>query len=110
LLGSLRQPDLKRRRCDKNSPSALPKFDKESGDVGEHCLSPEGELRSRPIASSNFGSAEGAARTGPPSLGYFSWRRKKSDQPPGCPRQTKHSAQVQHCQVTFGNPTCVIIS
>jgi hypothetical protein len=65
---------------------------KESGDVGEHCLSPEGELRSRPIPSLNFGNPEGAARTGPLSLGYFSWRLKKSDQPPGCPRQTRHSA------------------
>jgi hypothetical protein len=81
---------------------------KQSGEVGEHCLSPQGELRSRPIASSNFGNPEGAARQGPPSLGYFSWRLKKSDQPPGCPRQIKHSDQVQHRQVVFGNLTLVI--
>jgi hypothetical protein len=67
-------------------------FMKQSREVGKHCLSPQGELRSRPIASSNFGNPAGAAQQGPPSLGHFSWRSKNSDQPPGCPRQIKHSA------------------
>ena len=34
------------------------------------------------------GRPEGPANRGPPSLGYLSWRSKKGDQPPGCPRRT----------------------
>ena len=32
---------------------------------------------------------------GSPSLGYFSWRDKKSNQPPGCPRLCKHQRAAQ---------------
>ncbi|MEO8009795.1 MAG: hypothetical protein ABI728_14925, partial [Betaproteobacteria bacterium] len=46
------------------------------------------ELRSRPIEAGSTGAPpdKGARHQGRPSFGYFSWPRKKSDQPPGCPR------------------------
>jgi hypothetical protein len=47
------------------------------------------EFRSRLIEAGSAGLPReyGARHQGRPSFGYFSWPRKKSDQPPGCPRQ-----------------------
>ena len=47
----------------------------------------EAEFRSPPGVASSAGKPEGPANLGPPSLGYFSWRRKKSDRLPGRPRR-----------------------
>ncbi len=57
------------------------------GAVGEHCLSAQRELRSRPAWRAAQGTPEGGCGWGSPSLGYLSWRSKKGNQPPGCPRQ-----------------------
>ena len=51
------------------------------------------ELRSRHIEAGSTGTPpdQGARIQGRPSLGYLSWPRKKSDQPPGCPRLRRFS-------------------
>ena len=60
------------------------------GEVGGQVLWPsQVELRSRPIEAGSTGipRERGARLQGRPSFGYFSWPRKKNNQPPGCPRQ-----------------------
>ncbi len=52
------------------------------------CASPSTshEFRSRPVLASSAEQPEGPTTLGSPSFGYFSWRSKKSDLPPGNPR------------------------
>ena len=55
---------------------------------GTFCVPCQVEFRSRLIEAGSTGAPRerGARLQGRPSFGYFSWPRKKSDQPPGCPR------------------------
>ena len=75
------------------------------GDVGEHCLSAQGEFRSRPASASSAGHPEGAV-DGVAFFGYLSWRSKKGDQPPGCPRQSNTRAKrtKPNYKLTTPNP------
>jgi hypothetical protein len=57
----------------------------------------EAEFRSRPACRVSQGSPLGPDRLGRPSLGYFSWPRKRSDQPPGCPRQRATARSCAPC-------------
>jgi hypothetical protein len=65
--------------CDK-IPFA-PRFD-EGIEIGEHCLSPQGELRSRRLLHQPQGTPQGQRE----QAAFFGLHlAAKSDQPPGCP-------------------------
>jgi hypothetical protein len=71
------------------SPQPEPRFRGEAGGSRRVCLSPKGELRSRPALPRNLGVSTDAGR---PSFGYFSWPRKKSNALPGAPGQLRHNS------------------
>jgi hypothetical protein len=56
------------------------------------CLS-EASSFGRSECTLNFGNPKGGV-VGTPSFGYFSWQDKKSDLPPGNPRQISHTTRV----------------
>ncbi len=64
-------------------------FRTRSGEVGEHCLSPQGELRSRPNGFGKIGHPKGD-EAGRAFFGYFLCTSKESNAPARGPRPTTH--------------------
>lgn len=58
-----------------------------SAEVGEHCLSPKGELRSRPNGVGKIGHSKGG-EAGRTFFGSFLCTRKERNWPPGHSRPT----------------------
>ena len=89
LLGGSQGED-KPRGC--TVPCETPSNANAPGGVGEDCLSPcRVATRASSAAAQRSEQRRGVRRTGElgaASFGYFSWRFKKSNQPPGCPRRT----------------------
>ena len=74
---------------------------------GTSCVPCQVELRSRHIEAGSAGlpRERGARHQGRPSFGYFSWPRKKSDQPPGCPRSQGVTHVLDRCGELAEPPT-----
>gem|GEM_PF-7126359 len=68
------------------SPLSRRVWAKRLGDFGEYCLSPKGELRSRPIVLFKLGEPK-AGEAGRAFFGYFLCTSKESNALPGAPGQ-----------------------
>jgi len=71
------------------SPLCSQFFRVRSGEVGEHCLSPKGELRSRPNGLEKIGYPKGG-KAGWAFFGYFLCPHKESTALPGAPGQSPY--------------------
>ena len=105
-----------RAMCSTHIPCAPPKIvTKKAVGLGAHCLSSAavGDVCSLPgrVAQPRlFATIEGTppacrqagrrGKPGSPSLGYFSRRDKKSNQPPGCPRQELSDTGNNQAQIS----------
>ena len=70
-----------------SSPLSRQFFRGRSGELGEHCLSPKGELRSRPNGLGKVGNPKGD-EAGRAFFGYFLCTSKESNALPGAPGQS----------------------
>jgi hypothetical protein len=77
-----------------------------SGELGEHCLSPQGELRSRPNSAGKIGNPKGG-EAGCAFFGSFLCTSKERNWPPGHSRLTCLNAQPKRgWEKTWSVPYC----
>mgnify|MGYP005841164265 CR=1 FL=1 len=84
-----------------SSPLSRQFFRGRSGEVGEHCLSPQGELRSRPNGLGKIGYPKGD-EAGRAFFGYFLCTSKESNALPGAPGQSPYPHKSPHHQAQQG--------